>query len=99
MQPPGRPAPFRTPLGAETPGAGHVVAAGGMKSSIVNGALVKWLVNAVGVVVSVQRDDSGGEVRLTSSCCRQAYGVPAWLTWRVCAGSAVRSPRTPSQRP
>jgi hypothetical protein len=33
---------------------------------MVKGRLRKWLENAVPVVVSVQRTDSGGEVRLTS---------------------------------
>jgi hypothetical protein len=33
---------------------------------MVNGRLRKWLENGVAVVVSEQRTDSGGEVRLTS---------------------------------
>jgi hypothetical protein len=76
------------PLGANTPGGGQVVADAGMKSSMVNGWLVKWLVNVVGVVVSVQVAGSGGEVRLTSFCSRQSYGTPAWLTWMVRAAGA-----------
>ena len=71
MQPPGSPAPFRTPLGADTPGAGHVVADAGMNSSIRNGSLKKWLLNAFDVVVSVHRAESGGDVRFTSFCSRQ----------------------------
>ena len=39
---------------------------------MVNGWLLKWLVNVVPVVVSVQVADSGGEVRLTSFWSRQS---------------------------
>ena len=67
--------------------------------SIANGAFAKWLVNEVPVVVSVHVAGCGGTARLTSFCSRQVYGVPAWLTWTVCAGSAALRPRTASQPP
>ena len=72
MHPPGRPVGSGTPLGANTPGAGQVLAVAGMKSSIRNGWLEKWLVNGVAVVVSVHVAVSGGDVRLTSFCIRHA---------------------------
>ena len=82
-----------TPLGANTPGAGHVLAVVGMdESSIVNGALRKWLWNGVAVVVSVHVAGSGGDVRLTSFCSRHVYGVPAWLTCVVCAAIGAAQP-------
>jgi hypothetical protein len=76
-----------------------VVSAGAMKSSIRNGSLVKWLSNGVAVVVSWQVALRGGVARLTSSCSRHVKGVPAWLTWVVCAASALARPLTPSQPP
>ena len=97
MQPPGRPLPLGTPFGAETPGAGQVVSAGAMWSSIRNGALAKWLENGGAVFVHVAL--SGGDVRFTSFCSRHWYDAPDCDTWVVCAGSADASPSTPSQPP
>ena len=71
MQPPGR-APglsFSTPLAAKTPGAGHVLSVGLMKSSMRNGRLKKLLLDEHAV-------PSGGVVRFTSFCARQANGMP-----------------------
>jgi hypothetical protein len=78
VQPPGLPVPFLNPFGDEKAAfgfGGHVVSVGLMKSSIVNGALTKWLVNVEPVVESVQAGLSA--VRLTSSCIEHVYGVPA----------------------
>ena len=72
MHPPGSPVGSSTPLGANTPGAGQVFAVAGMKSSILNGLLVKWLSNGVVVVASWHVALSGGVARLTSSCFRHA---------------------------
>jgi hypothetical protein len=100
VQPPGRPVPFSHPLGLlKSPGGGQVVSDGAMKSSIRNGLFVKWLSNGVAVVVSLHVGLSGGVARFASFCNRQVKGVPAWLTWVVCAGSARRRPLTPSQPP
>src|SRR5215831_3175241 len=88
--------------GPNTSGDGHVFAVGGMYVSIWNGAFVKWLVNAppvLPVVESLHSALSGGEVRFTSSCLRQEYAFPAWLTCVVCAASALARPFTPSQPP
>ena len=70
-----------------------------MKSSIVNGAFLKWLVNGLAVVESEQSAGCGGEVRLTSFCRRHAKAVPAWLTCVVFADCAFATPLTPSQPP
>src|SRR5438445_698729 len=99
VQPPGCPVPFATPFAAKTPGAGQVVSDGLMKSSIVNGAFLKWLVNGFAVVESLQSAGCGGEVRLTSFCSRQVNAVPDWLTCVVFAACAFATPLTPSQPP
>ena len=99
MQPPGSPCPFGTPFGALAPGAGQVFAQAGMYWSIVKGAFANALVKVVAVVLSVQVEGSGGDVRLTSFCRRQANGVPAWFTWTVWTGSAALRPLTPSHPP
>src|SRR5438552_13164431 len=103
VQPPGRLLGLgSSPVGANTPGCGHVRASFGMYCSIEKGAFVKWLTNVVPVVVSVQSADSGeGAVRLTSFCNRQSYGVrdAASPTSSVCASSALARPFTPSQPP
>ena len=72
MQPPGRPVGSSTPLGAKTPGAGHVFAVIGMRpgTSIWNGALRKLLWKVVAVVASVHVAGCGGVARFTSSCSR-----------------------------
>ena len=88
--------------GPNTSGDGHVFAVGGMKSSIWNGAFVNALVNGPPVVPAVESEHvaaSGGLVRFTSSCLRQVYAFPAWLTCVVCAASALARPFTPSQPP
>ena len=58
-----------------------------------NGALPKWL-SAIPCAPSWQVLDSGGEVRLTSSCSRQPYGVPSWAVCVVVAAVASGSPST-----
>src|SRR5690348_4265119 len=100
VQPPGDPVPFLNPFGDENAAfgfGGHVVSDGLMKSSIVNGAFVNALVNVVPVVESVQF--AGSAARLTSSCIRQLYGVPASFSCVVLSGVAALRPRTPSQPP
>jgi hypothetical protein len=72
VQPPGSPWPFATPWGANVPGGGQVLSLGPMTSSIAKGAFEKALENGVPVVVSVHVAPSGGEVRFTSFCWRQA---------------------------
>ncbi len=70
VQPPGRLFGLgRTPFAANTPGCGQVRASFGMKASIEKGAFVKWLMNVVPVVVSVQSAGSTA-ARLTSFCIR-----------------------------
>src|SRR3954468_19879130 len=73
VQPPGDPVPFTQPLpyGELKPlfgSGGQVVSDAEMKSSITNGAFVKWLVNVVPVVLSVHV--AGSAARLTSFCFR-----------------------------
>src|SRR3954449_4794327 len=100
VQPPGDPEPFLNPFGelnAAFGFGGHVVSAGLMKSSIVNGAFRKWLVNVVPVVESVHV--AGSAARLTSFCIRHVYGRPPSLTCVFLSAGAVLSPRTPSQPP
>src|SRR6059058_5807219 len=100
VQPPGDPVPFLNPFGelkAAFGFGGHVVSAGLMKSSIVNGPFRKWLVNVVPVVASVHV--AGSAARLTSFCIRHVYGWPASLTWVFFSAGAVVRPRTPSQPP
>src|SRR3954449_3360931 len=100
VQPPGDPVPFLNPfaeLNAAFGFGGHVVSAGLMKSSIVNGAFTKWLVNVVPVVESVHV--AGSDARLTSFCIRHVYGCPAWLTCVFFSAGAAVSPCTPSQPP
>src|SRR6478672_7982685 len=98
VQPPGEPVPFLKPFGllkATSGVGGHVVSVGERKSSIVNGALAKWLGNGVAVVVSLQVVLSGAvglapdcACRLMSSMYRHWNGVPPWLTCVVWAASA-----------
>ena len=64
MQPPG--APPGVPLG-------QVVAVGGMKASMPNGAFAKWL--SMPLAASLQVALSGGEVRLGSFCFRHPNGA------------------------
>jgi hypothetical protein len=72
VHPPGRFAALGVkPVGENAPGCGHVRASFGMYVSIGNGAFGKWLLNAVPVLVSVQSDGCGGDVKLTSFCSRQ----------------------------
>jgi len=93
VHPPGSPVPLRKPWAAKAPtGFGQVVALAGMNWSIRNGEFLNAL-------VALQLAVSGGTVRLTSFCGRQASGAPAWSTWVVCAWSAFDSPSTPSQPP
>src|SRR5438132_12900514 len=100
VQPPGWPLPFGTPTGAKTPGAGHVVSDGVMKSSMRNGALVKWLSKGTPFAfVPLQTLDRGGVVRLTSFCSKQEYTAPAWLSWMVLPDGPFASPLTPYQPP
>ena len=97
MQPPATPWPARTPLAANTPGFGQVVAVAGISESIVNCEFAKWLVNVVGVdVESVHVPCSGGTVRFTSCCSTQLNGLPDWFT---CLTLAFANPFTPSQPP
>src|SRR5438105_8920109 len=100
VQPPGKFAGLGVnPCGAKTPGWGQVRASFGREASIENGAFLKWLANALPVVVSVHLADSGGEVRLTSFWSKHLYGTPPWLTWMVLARDASRRPLTPSHPP
>src|SRR5262249_4485625 len=86
-------------VGPNTVGFGQVTSCGWMKASIWNGAFVNALVNDGVTVESVHVAASGGDVRLTSSCCRQLNAVPLWFTCVVCAASALARPLTPSQPP
>src|SRR5580765_1001812 len=100
VHPPGRLAGLGVrPFGANTPGCGHVRASFEMYCSIEKGALVKWLENGAPVLVSVQSDGCGGDVRFTSFCSRQLYRRPFWPIWFVRAASAFERPFTPSQPP
>src|SRR3954452_6287002 len=96
VQPPARPVPFSMPVDVLSVGFGQVVSSGLMKSSIVNGAFVKWLSNAGAVELagSWQVVDSGGLARVGAFWRRQVYGLPAWSTWVVLSGVACATPST-----
>src|SRR4029077_2115505 len=76
-----------------------------------NGLLVKWLVKAVAVVLSVQSAARGGEGRVTAFWSKQVYACegrhPACgvgkqvscVTWIVWAAGALARPLTPSHPP
>src|SRR3954451_20358871 len=100
---PGDATPLSHPFGFENANSGfggHVLSAGLMKLSIVNGAFPKWLVNGPPGgpgVASLHVCESAA--RLTSFCFRQLYVLPAWLTCFVWVASAFDRPFTPSQPP
>src|SRR5262249_23968058 len=97
---PGSPLGSAMPLaGPLTFCAGHVFAVAGMNASILNSApLKKWLVNMV-PVTSVHCEESGGTVRLTSTCLRQVKAGPAWFSFGSAPGFAFERLLTPSQPP
>src|SRR5262245_8017725 len=100
VQPPGLPVPLSQPfvLAKACAGvAGHVVSIGPMYWSMLNGLFPKMLLNDVPFAESAHGPAFGD--RLTSSCSRQAYGVPSCLTCTVWAGSALSMPLTPSHKP
>jgi hypothetical protein len=103
VHPPGEPVPFSQPLpcaNASSGFGGHVVSVGASQSSIVNGALTKWLMKLPPGVPGVESEHvAGSAARFTSLIFRQLYAFPASLTWVVCAASAFAVPFTPSQAP
>ena len=100
MQPPGWPLPFGTPCAAKTFGGGHVVAVAGMNESMLNGELVKSLLNGLPLAsVPEHATGCGGDVRFTSFCSRQVYAVPFIPICVICAEVAPERPFTPSQPP
>src|SRR5258708_32417544 len=100
VQPPGRPEPFGTPCAAKTPGAGHVVADGGMNLSMLNGALVKLLLMvAPPEVESVHVTGCGGDARVTSFWSRHGDATPPSVIWTGCPAVAAARPLTPSPPP